>query len=118
MSDRKLADARTIHPRALADLGEEACIVTLGVARDLRSGAIPPEQYDQNYFDRWQTECGTACCIAGWMTIRGVNYAQLLRVRGGLFGTSYRRRTPNEAADAIERYICDGSHDPWELHVA
>lgn len=64
MSTRHPTNARTFHPRALAALGAPACIAMLSVARDLRSGAIPPEHYDQ------QRSCGTACCIYGHMVYR------------------------------------------------
>lgn len=64
MSNRQESDVRIIHPRALAELGEEACIIALGVARDLRSGVTPPERYNQlNY-------CGASCCIAGHIAER------------------------------------------------
>jgi hypothetical protein len=112
MSNRQDSNTRTIHPRALKELGEEACIVALGVARDLRSGAIPPEKYDQAYYEN-NTACETACCIAGWMRIRGVFHETLLRANtGNLLGYGIRP-TPLRAANAIERYIYDGSETPW-----
>lgn len=112
---------RTIHPRALAELGEEACIVALGVARDLRSEAIPPEKYDQTSY------CGTACCIAGHIARRmGVEVKDFIwspsilgsdALRFGdltLFGHS-ARECPEAGADAIERYVYDGSVEPWKV---
>ncbi len=113
MSNRHEVEARTIHPHALAELGEKACIVALGVARDLRSGVIPPEKYNQKYFDSTQTECGTPCCIAGWMLIRGVDYQILRKLTGDLFEAFVDRPTPDRAADAVERYIYNGSTTPW-----
>jgi hypothetical protein len=113
MSSRHEAETRTIHPLALAELGEEACIIALGVARDLRSGVIPPEKYDQKYFNYSQTECGTACCIAGWMLIRGVEHWSLQQLTGNLFAMGVNDPTPARAADAIERYVYDGSQTPW-----
>jgi len=50
MSDRKLAESRVIHSRALAAWGEATCFAAIEVARDLRSGVIPPEEYDQGSF--------------------------------------------------------------------
>src|ERR1700677_1180202 len=63
----------TIHPTALEELGYEASIIALGVAKDLRSGAIKPENYDQG------SVCGTACCIAGHITARmwGFNHCDV-----------------------------------------
>jgi len=55
MSNRHQTETRTIHPRSLAELGEEAC------------------------------------CIGG------------------------EPSDPVLAADAIERYVYDGSQDPWHL---
>ena len=117
MSSRQQSDTLTIHPYALIELGEEACIVALGVARDLRSGAIPPEKFDM----RWvlpSASCGSGCCIAGWMLIRGVpdkhetgtlSFGDV----GDLFSASHPS-DPQLAADAIERYIYDGSRTPWD----
>ncbi len=119
MSSRHEAEARTIHPRALAELGEKACIVALGVARDLRSGMIPPESYDQRVY------CGSSFCIAGHMASRlgmgvhhfldldGIVISPSLRWGGSsLFGYN-RKSEPTAAADAIERYVYDGSETPW-----
>lgn len=104
MSSRQQSDTLPIHPYALIELGEEACIVALGVARDLRSGAIPPEKFDMRWF----------CCIAGWMRIRGVETGTLsLADVGDLFSASHPS-DPQLAADAIERYIYDGSRTPWD----
>ena len=111
MSSRQQSDTLPIHPYALIELGEEACIVALGVARDLRSGAIPPEKFDM----RWvlpSASCGSGCCIAGWMLIRGVHIRHFADV-GDLFSTSHPS-DPQLAADAIERYIYDGSRTPWD----
>ena len=123
MSSRHESQARTIHPRALAELGEEACVVALGVARDLRNGVIPRKNYNQ------QNYCGTACCIAGHMAERlGVPVGDFINRRGiiasgalrftrrSLFGGGPNHSAPvhpMEAADAIERYIYLGSVTPW-----
>lgn len=120
MSNRSSAgETRTIHPCALAELGEEACIVALGVARDLRSGVIPPERYSQEEY------CGMACCIAGHIALRlGEDVMQFVNRRSiinsdslrwdstSLFGNS-QAELPDVAADAIERYVYDGSETPW-----
>ena len=61
MSDRKLEiNTKAIHPRALKALGLDACIVMLGIARDLRDGEIKGFSM-KAYF----SACGTPCCIAG-----------------------------------------------------
>jgi hypothetical protein len=125
MSNRHEAEARTIHPRALTELGEEACIVALGVARDLRSGVIPAKKYDQR---EW---CGTAYCIAGHIAtrmgvarrtmdtgdgIRVFRWAMSLSCSSdglsNLFGGRHPS-DPHRAAEAIERYVYLGSETPW-----
>jgi hypothetical protein len=110
MSNRRFITARTLHPKALAALGEEACIVALEVARDLRDGTIPPEHYNQ------VSICDSACCIAGHMARRlGVNVVTLYfthDLRAGLFN-GVHPSDPLLAADAIERYVYDGSETPW-----
>lgn len=107
--------ARTFHPRALAALGAQSCIAMLSVARDLRSGAIALEQYDQS------TYCGTACCIAGHTAFRlgedqGTWLGRIGRkgcpgfldlVNGG------HPSDPQLAARAIERYLYEGAEQPW-----
>lgn len=114
------SETRTIHSRALAELGEEACIVALGVARDLRSGVIPPETFDMKTF------CGSACCIIGHIHKRmGITLHQF---RKRVSPTGFWIDAPNAlinllsgknpsdpmlAADAVERYVYDGSETPW-----
>ena len=119
MSNRNVAGNRTIHLRALVQLGENACIVALGVARDLRSGAIPPEDFDMTVY------CGTSCCIGGHIANRLGYEDDDSRIR---FGASRRRLSvgldslfdqrqpsnPRLASDAIERYVYDGSTTPWK----
>ena len=82
MSDKQDPNVRTIHPRALESLGYATCVALLGVARDLRSGAIPPEKYDQtdwgahNKYDAYK--CGRPCCIAGHLAQRlGISVGDL-----------------------------------------
>lgn len=127
MSDRQSTDeVRTIHPRALEALGLEAATVMLGVARDLRSGVIRPEHYDQK---NWiiDSDCGTACCIAGHVATRlGVrkNHAYFDAWADKAMGKDiacfhlFSGRHPSDpllAADAIERYIYDGADRPWDV---
>lgn len=120
MSNRHEVEGRTIHPRALKELGDEACIVALEVARDLRSGVIPPEKYYQGRY------CGTACCIAGHIARRfgfpedraafwvgSLPHMKSLTDNDGLFTGFHSTATPQRAADAIERYVYDGSETPW-----
>lgn len=119
MSNRQSTDTRAIHPHALAKFGLEVCLVALEVADDLRSGVIPPEQYDQR---EW---CGSACCIAGHIACRmKISHSELL---DDIWDRSnkdvsildlfrgHHPSVPNLAADAIERAIYDGSETPWDL---
>ena len=116
MSNRAIAgQCRTIHPRAIAALGERICIAMLGVARDLRSGAIVPEKFNM------RTSYGTARCIFGHMQLR------LSDDDGGKLRKTWLSRNygltnlfdggspsdPQLAARAIERYVYDGADDPW-----
>ena len=113
MSDRKIAESRVIHSRALAAWGEATCFAAIEVARDLRSGVIPPEEYDQGSF--YRIGCGSACCIAGHIAWRMREPVERLLKRTGycrLFSAS-RPSNPQLAADAIERFVFDGSDDPW-----
>lgn len=114
------SETRTIHPRALAELGEEACIVALGVALDLRSGVIRPETFDMRIF------CGSACCIVGHIHQRmGIT---LHEFKKRVSPAGYWIDAPNAllnllsgsnpsdpilAADAIYRYVFDGSETSW-----
>lgn len=126
MSDRKIAEARTIHPRALKELGEEACIVALGVARDLRSGVIPPEKF------KMSTACGSSCCIVGHIAIRlfqitdpddwegARKQARLhldLAETSGALEDLFAAHPSNShrAADAIERYVYSDTDEPWKV---
>ena len=124
MSNRSLTNkTRTIHPRALASLGEKACIVMLGVAADLRSGVIPPEDYSQKVY--LKNECNTACCIAGHVVHRmGIQLEELIYADKAWDDTALQNRTrglfcgehpsdPQLAARAIERYIYEGADKPW-----
>jgi len=127
MSDRKLAESRVIHSRALAAWGEATCFAAIEVARDLRSGVIPPEEYDQGSF--YRIGCGSACCIAGHIAWRMREPVERLLKRTGYWGAAVpfmlvksptdrlfaasRPSNPQLAADAIERFVFDGSDDPW-----
>jgi len=123
MSDRKLVESRTIHSRALELWGEETCLAALEVARDLRSGAIPPEEYDQGTFYKIDSRCGTACCIAGHIAFRMREPVEFFISRSGYFSPisrpSYRLfagsrpSDPQLAADAIERFVFECPSDPW-----
>ena len=126
MSDRRLADVRTIHPRTLSIWDEATCLVALEVARDLRSGAIPPEEYDQRSFTKSLSTCGTACCIAGHIALRMSEPVERFIGRSGYFSGDSQNRAarlfsgsqpsdPILAADAIERFVIDGSETPWSI---
>jgi hypothetical protein len=120
MSDRNLDDARTIHPDCIAVVGDEVCLALLSVARDLRSGAIPPEHYFQGCW------CGTAQCIWGHAAARLGYYkkreisllAEEFMIRdAGLqqlfIGTRGMSAFPDQAADATERWLFKHSMRPW-----
>jgi hypothetical protein len=117
MSTRQ-GESRTIHPTAIAKLGYEACIVALGVARDLRSGVIPPEEYNQVNLGEF-SPC--PCCIAGHIGRRMGVWPSRISMRLGLLGqvgyglfSGGNPSDPQLAADAIERCIYDGSDTPWK----
>lgn len=127
MSNRRElpTETRTIHARALHTLGEEAAIVMLGVARDLRSGVIPPEKFDML---NW---CGTAHCMGGEVALRlGMRGRRKVKAwvdrvnrRDTEVGDLYtgvwnlfNGNNPSDtrlAADAIERYVYEGADNPW-----
>lgn len=122
MSNRHEVEGRTIHPRALKELGEEACIVALGVARDLRSGVIPPEAYDQQFASVWMAGCcDTPCCMMGYIRKRLGNLHFYGAFNGAwrfgnALGELFAGDHPSDpilAADALERYVYDGSETPW-----
>lgn len=118
MSNRQSTQVRTIHPDTLAEVGEAVAVEMLAVARDLRSGAIPPEEFDMS------TACGTACCIWGHMKW---NLNRETRIRIGKLwvsqthenawlGNLFRGTHPSDrllAVDAIERYVYDHAAQPW-----
>jgi hypothetical protein len=117
MSRRNEAEARTIHPRALAELGEEACIVVLGIGRDLRSGVIRDAEFCMTSLGLGDAPA-SACCIYGHMRNRGCDlppYPQFIQGRPAFYSLSHggNASDPILAADAIERYIYDGSETPW-----
>lgn len=115
-------DCRTIHAGALAELGLAACMVALEVARDLRSGAIPPERFCQLSY------CGAACCIAGHMAERMnvgvvywavVDWALQRRLESTRIHELFHGNQPSDpmlAADAIENYIYNYARHPWTRH--
>lgn len=119
-------ETRTIHPRALHTLGQEAAIIMLEVARDLRSGAIPPDHlYQARYFNDGNP-CGTPCCLGGHVAARlGMrNYQETLHWVEEVLGRETRLglnnlfsadnpSDPILAADAAERYLYDGADLPW-----
>lgn len=114
MSTRHHTTARTFHPRALAALGAPACIAMLSVARDLRSGAIPPEDYNQ------KTWCGRSCCIAGHTALRlGKDQSHWLANETTMDRSfialidGCAPSDPQLAARAIERYLYEGAKQPW-----
>jgi hypothetical protein len=120
MSGRQDQGVRQIHPKSLALIGDEACLEMLALARDLRSGAVPPEAYDQT---RLAYRCGAPCCIAGHLR-RRMSWETYAKIRGGwvacdngiidLFA-SHHPSDPHLAADAIERFVFDCSDNPWKV---
>jgi hypothetical protein len=124
MSDRKLDDARTIHPDCIAAVGEEVCLALLSVARDLRSGAIPPEHY---YQGSW---CGTAQCIWGHAATRLGRYnkmeisvagRKLMEKDAGLhelfMGAGGAFASPDQAANAIESWLFTHAKFVWHKTI-
>lgn len=132
MSNRRElpTETRTIHARALHTLGEEAAIVMLGVARDLRSGVIPPDEYEQARYYNDAAPCGTPNCIGGHTAARlglrshaeVIDWVVKVSLREGvdiswiglhnLFNPGHPS-VPHLAADSIERYVYEGADDPW-----
>lgn len=111
----KRGSARTFHPQALSDIGETACLALLGIAADLRRGAIPPAEYDQRFGD---DACGSPCCILGWLRRRWPECqisptccAGNKRLRNLFWGG--HPSDPALAADAIERYVFGYAARPW-----
>lgn len=120
MSGRQDQSVRTIHPKSLALVGDAICLEMLTLARDLRSGAVPPESYNQK---RLYGDCGTACCILGHLRQR-VSPKAYVKLKhswfekdGGLVElfAGYHPSDPQRAADAIERFVFDGSDNPWQV---
>ena len=123
---------REIHPGVLDGIGADVAFELLGVARDLRSGAIVAADYKQS---EWA--CGTAYCIAGHAAIRRgvpadstsiriwtddlVSSCRNDEVMRGLSNLFYlccphgKMPTPAEAADAIEHLVFDASSRPWSV---
>lgn len=129
MSNREIT-ARTIHPDSIAELGLQECIVALEVARDLRSGAIPPEDYDQDQLYPLVAiadGCGTPCCIAAHIAhrMRVAPDRIFNKLQPWIYGLFSSRTDslqadddPIHAADAIERYVYDGDKQPWRTDVS
>lgn len=121
MSDKELGtNVRAIHQGVINEIGAQAAILLLGVARDLRDGTIPPENYIQSSIN-----CGSAHCIFGWVALRMDDPWQLesfihdwdksSRLKN-LFA-SWSDCTTEEAANAIERYVFDYAKRPWAVSV-
>jgi hypothetical protein len=130
MSDRKLTnDAVKIHDRAMNTLGLERALIMLDVAKDLRSGAIEHDLYNQRAYGVAFTndsisDCDTPCCIWGHVCFRmGVNRwadrrdsARELMHKDVALTSLFAPRidvTPVMAANAIENYIIKGHVLPW-----
>lgn len=130
MSDRQQADTNiVIHERALNSLGLKISLILLSVARDLRSGVIENDQYNQRTFGNWDG-CNTACCIWGHACSRmGItnwkerrtsanklisNDKALSNLFAAIPIASMRRMYPEQAAEAIENYVLKGHDRPWD----
>lgn len=123
---------RTIHPRAISEIGEAACIAALEVARMFKDGTIPPERYDQMIFTSIGStpSCGSAHCIAGWIaeilndkTFIGTATAilsLLTKHQDHLFSAAplrvahQRQPTVDEMIAAVHRYVYEGYEKPWQ----
>lgn len=117
MSGRQERSVRKIHPKWLSLIGDEACLEMLAIARDLRSGVITPEEYDQKIL------CGSACCIMGHLRDR-VSLGTYRKIEDCWYGphdalmelfSSGRPSDPQLAADAIERLVFDNAANPWKV---
>lgn len=124
----KQEQTRTFHPEPVRLLGLEVCVTMLKVAHDLRSGAIPHNQFDMT---RWH--CGTSHCIGGWVDVymdcersedeilRGLNWRDLFfkdyeTLKDPILQELFYYENPNNpewAAAAIEVYLFEHDPDPW-----
>lgn len=115
MNSRQETETKQIHPRALQELGEEACIAALDVASDLRSGIISTDEFNM------QNICGSHYCILSYIALRigrhpatFCNDIHWFDVPGFHSLTDGRHPSnPFLAADAIERYIYTDTVQPW-----
>lgn len=124
--------ARTNAIKALSDLAIRECggaripLALLEVARKMRTGEIQESLYDQRHYSVTRA-CGTVCCIWGWLDIElrvsaleEIFIQTSSAVRKGLRNLfqshplDWKDPTTTEAADAIERYVLNGSETPWE----
>jgi hypothetical protein len=124
MSDRNRVDAAAIHDRALRALGLERSLALRGVARDLRSGRIEHRRFHMGAFGRG---CGTPCCVWGHVMEREGVFSAVQRsflceeisLKDPAFinlTLAFNPSDPVLAADAIERYVLEGSDDPWRAN--
>jgi hypothetical protein len=120
------SEVRAFHPQVISEIGLETALAFLEVANDLRSGVIPPENFNMVYFD-----CGTAHCIGGWVAYRMKRNARdMFYGRHGHAAASWNGNDfvypplwylfhvcnpsdPKLAADAIERYLYTYAANPW-----
>src|SRR5713226_2121070 len=114
---------REVNPEVVNYLGFEVVTELLGIARDLRSGVIPPEMYDQFTLPNDPfPDCSTPCCILGHLKRRlDHKLYQAFRLlwisdRGRLCDlfNAFHPSDPQLAAVAIERYLFEASNDPWQ----
>lgn len=140
-------EARVIHPEVIQELGVELAMELLKVGHDLRTGVIPAHEFDMRNFhtplyDEDINPCGTAHCIAGWVSYRVGKHYHTLFYKGSFQGCIsdgpaaqrplpgfeglraydpplrilfYKHPSdPQMAADAIEQYVYNYAADPWK----
>jgi hypothetical protein len=110
-------ETRTIHPDVFKDISVETALVMLEIARDFRSGVIPPEQF---FMPAFHAKCGTAHCIAGWVEVRtGKSRFELFKSPEKISNNllclfiGSHPSDPQKAADAIENYMFNYADRPW-----
>lgn len=134
------ADTRTIHPEVLKELPLNVIMELLKVGNDLRTGVIPPHQFDMRWYNSFNFTCGDHVhCIAGWVGARlKTSYRTLFYVGdrkiindNGPAAEKYDENgqpynpplrilfqshpsDPQMAADAIEQYVFNYAEDPWK----
>lgn len=125
-------EVHKLHPTPVKLLGEEVVMTLLQIAKDLRSGKIPRQNFNMRHFD-----CGSAHCIAGWTaTYLNTSWKTLFyheatsgimdeshlfpAIKDPILHNLFASNHPNDpirAADAIERYVFNYDPLPWSKNL-